>query len=119
MSLSALLVNTCTVSVPTYGQSATSAGLPNSTPSSTTGVRCNVQTTSGRDFIQLGRETGRRFFDIYFLPDQAIGIDYRISSITGGSIAGLSGVTLRVVSPAQDHSGRGSYKMVTAEELES
>jgi len=118
MSVASLLVNTCTLTPITNGQSSTSAGMTTVVGTPVTSVACAIQTSSGREFVALGRETGRRFFDCYFAAGTTIDTRYRISSITGSSIGGLSGATLQVMSPPQDHAGRGSYLMVTAEEIQ-
>ena len=118
MSVSTLLVNTCGLTPPSESQSANSGGMVWEPGTSVTPVACNIQTTSGREFIEAGQETGERFFDCYFLSSQTITTGYRISGITTGGIAGaLSGVTLEVISPPQDQSGRGAYHMVVAKEV--
>lgn len=118
MSLSTLLVNTCTITPRTEGQSATSAGLTFTDGTAVTGVACNVQQTGGSEFVTAGREDGERQFVIYFPASTTVALSSKISSITGSSIAGLSGAVLEVTSPPQDHSGRGTYVMVTAREVQ-
>lgn len=119
MSLATLLVNTCTLTLLDYAQSTTSAGLGHPAAAPTTGVACNIQVASGSESVSHARETGQRIFECYFAASTTITHQYLISAITGSSIAGLSGVTLEVISPVQDHSGRGAYKMVLARELET
>lgn len=118
MSATSLMVNTCTLTPPTHGQSATGAGMTWSAASATTDVACAIQTQSGYESVRMGREDGQRSFNCYFAASTTIATGYLISAIAGNSITGLSGVTLIVTSPPQDHAGRGTYQMVTAEEIQ-
>lgn len=118
MSLASLLVNTCTLTPITNGKSSigtmtTVVGTP------VTGVACSIQTLSGRESVELGRETGTRVFKCFFAASTTIDTRYRISAVTGSSIAGMSSITLQVISPPQDHAGRGTYQMVLAEEAQA
>lgn len=117
MSLSSLLVNTCSIKPWTESQSANSGGLLNTLGSATDSVPCAVQTMSARKQMQYGQELGKRMFDVYFAASTTIGLKYLIYNITGSSVGGLSGVTLRVIGPPADHAGRGTYLMVPAEEV--
>lgn len=120
MSLATLLVNTCSLTPVDYAQSTASGGLGNPPASADQiGVACNIQVASGSESVSHARETGQRIFECYFGSSVTITHRYLISNITGSSIAGLSGVVLEVISPPQDHSGRGTYKMVIARELDT
>lgn len=112
-----MLVNTCTLTPVT--NSKTGAFMTTAIGTPVTGVACNIQTMSSREAVLLGRETGTRLFNCYFLPTVTIDTRYRISAVTGSSIAGLASMTLTVIGPPVDHSGRGRYVMVPAEEAQA
>lgn len=118
MSVASLLVNTCTVTTYSEGQSSTTAGLTTTAASTTSGVACNIQAASGKEILEAGRETSERVWRVYFLNTATIGLRDTLSSFTGGSVAGLSGLTLEVISKVLDHAGRGAYQMVLATEAQ-
>jgi len=119
MSATSLMPNTCTLTPVTNAQSATSAGMTSTPGTPVTGVTCGIQVSGGFEAVREYRETGQRSFNCYFPIGTTISNGYLISAITGGSIGGLSGAILSVTSPAQDHAGRGTYLMVTAEEIQA
>lgn len=119
MSVSGLLVNTCTLTPITNGKSTTAGSMTTVVGTPVTSVPCNVQVVSGQEAVRLGREDGSRLFKVFFLSTVTIDTRYRISSIAGGGIVGVGGLTLDVISPPQDTVGRGAYTMVMAEEAQA
>ena len=110
-------VNTCTITPRTEAKDANTGGLkhPDGTP--VTSVRCNVQQISGSESVEFGRETGERFFRVYFLTTAVLAISSKLSAFSGSGVASLSGVALEITSPPVDPVGRGTYLMVTAKEV--
>jgi hypothetical protein len=118
MSATSMMPNTCTVTPNTNSQSATSAGMTFVPGTPVTGVVCSIQVSGGREFLEAGRIRGVRTFECYFPIGTVLAASDRLSSITGGSIGGMSGFMLSVTSPPEDHAGRGTYLFCTAEEIQ-
>lgn len=80
------------------------------------GVPCSCQESGGDELNLQTRMIGKRTYNIFFPPGQAISNSDRISNIAG--VAGLTGTEiLEVQSPPIDDSGRGAYVRVTAMEV--
>lgn len=119
MNTARMLRNSCTISrkTETVGSSGeTTTAWANVA----TGVACSIQASSGSEAIAHYRETGRKLYDVFFMPDAGVRTKDVLTPIAAGGIGfSVSGTpaSLSVKSPATDHSGLGPYLMVVAEEI--
>jgi predicted DsbA family dithiol-disulfide isomerase len=107
--------NTCTITrkaetVATNGATTTAWSTIAS------GVTCSIQTQSGREALEHFRITGRKLINAYFPPATDIKAQDVLTTIAGGGVVGIA-ANLSVKSQPIDHSGRGAYIMVVAEEI--
>lgn len=115
MSVRSLLNDSCSIRRKTTTQSSTTGGNVHTWAKTASGVACTVQFDSGSESVTDGREAGIRAASVFFESGTDVRVTDRLSAFT---LSPHSAFTMSVTSPPVDASGRGTYYMVTAENLE-
>lgn len=108
MSLRSMLTQTCTIQRAANTRNTTYGGIAAGFVNVASGVVCAVQSTKDSEAVEFSRRNGRVVYRAYFEPGTSLQIKDRFITLGGTNIEPTAR-EYDVVSPPNDHAGRGCY----------